>query len=85
MGRLRRGFRAGLAVCREFFFAEGLVVAGLGRGAAFAENFFVAMNFAVVVDAFAADLAGDAGGFVAGHLARVDGDCDPLLAEEVCD
>ena len=84
MGRLRRGFRAGLAVCGELFFGEGLVVAGFGGGAGFAEDFSVAMDFAVVVDAFAADFAGDAGGFVAGHLAGVDGDGDPLFAEEIC-
>src|SRR5205814_7897035 len=65
------------------FLGEGLVVAGFGRGAGFAEDFAVPMDFAVVVDAFTADLAGDAGGFVAGHLARMEGDCDPLFAEEV--
>jgi len=63
--------------------SEGLVVAGFGGGACFAEDFAVAMDLAVVVDAFAADFAGDAGGFVAGHLARVDGYGDPLFAEEV--
>ncbi len=41
------------------------------------------MDFAVVVDAFAAAVAGDAGGFVAGHLAGVEGDADPLFGEEV--
>ena len=81
-GRLRV-FRAGLAVCGELFRGEGLVVASVGCGAGFAEDLFVAADLAVVVDAFAALGAGDAGGFVAGHLARVDGDGDPLFAEEV--
>jgi hypothetical protein len=86
-GRWRRGFRAGLAAGGELFFGERLVVAGFGRGTGLAENFFVtALDvacFAVVVDAFAAVRAEDAGGFVAGHLAGVDGDRDPLFAEEV--
>ena len=40
------------------------------------------MDLAVVIDAFAADFTADAGGFVAGHLAGVNGDGDPLFAEE---
>jgi len=107
VGRLRRGFRAGLAVGSGVVWSgvvvvtdptipsdlvlgdhgaplgEGLVVAGFWGGAGFAENFFVAMDLAVVVDAFSALFAGDAGGFVAGHLAGVEGDGDPLFAEEV--
>jgi hypothetical protein len=83
-GRLRRGFRAGLAVCGgEFVRRQRLIVTGFGEGAALAENFSVAKSFAVVVDAFAALRAGDAGGLVAGHLARVDGDGNPLFAEQV--
>jgi len=65
--------------------SEGLVVAGFWGGAGLAENLAVAMDFAIVVDAFTADLTGDASGFVAGHLARVDRNCDPLFAEEVRD
>ena len=38
---------------------------------------------AVVVDAFSAEVASDACGFVAGHLAGVERDLDPLLGEEV--
>ena len=41
------------------------------------------MKLAVVVDAFAADVAGGAGGFVAGHLARMDGNGDPFFTEEI--
>ena len=62
---------------------ERLVVAGFGVGAGQAEGGAVDVGFAVVVDAFAALGAGDAGGFVAGHLAGVEGDADPLLGEEV--
>jgi len=40
-------------------------------------------NLAVVVNALAALFADDAWGFVAGHLAGVDGDLDPLFLEEV--
>jgi len=65
------------------FLREGPVVAGFRGGAGFAEDFAVAMDFAIVVDAFAAEFAADAGGFVPRHLAGVDGDCDPLFAEEV--
>jgi hypothetical protein len=82
-GRLRRGFRAGLAVCGEVFGRQGLVVASFREGAALAEDFAVASNLAIVVDAFAALGAGDAGGFVAGHLAGMNEDCDPLFAEEI--
>src|SRR5260370_21710039 len=65
---------------------ERLVVAGVGSGAALAEGLvgaFSPAGLAVVVDAFAALGAGDAGGLVAGHLAGVKGDADPLLGEEV--
>src|ERR1700679_1306759 len=82
-GRLRRGFRAGLAVCCELFGREGLVVAGIRVGTAFAERSSIETDFAVVVDAFAADLTSDAHGFVAGHLASVNGNRDPLFTEEV--
>jgi hypothetical protein len=58
---------------------EGLVVAGFGVGAGLAEDDAVDGGFAVVVDAFAALGAGDAGGFVAGHFAGVEGDADPLF------
>ncbi len=61
-----------------------MVVAGFGEGAAVAESFSVAEGLAVIVDAFAALRAGDAGGFVPGHLARVNGDGNPLFTEEVC-
>ena len=54
-------------------------------GAALAESLVVASDFAVVVDAFSALVAGDAGGFVAGHLAGVEGNLDPLFGEEVFD
>ena len=87
MGRWRRGFRAGRAVSGDLFGAEGLVVAGLGRGAALAESaarcVLHVTHFAVVVDAFAALRTDDAGGFVAGHLAGVERNADPLFAEEV--
>src|ERR1700733_4430924 len=82
-GRRRRGSRTGLADCGEVFGGEWLIVACVGSGVGFAKSFSVASDLAVVVDAFAAESAGDAGGFVAGHLARVDGDGDPLFAEEV--
>jgi len=60
------------------------IVAALGRGTVSAEDASVSGNdLAVVVDSFAADGAGDARGFVAGHLARVDRDLDPLFREEV--
>jgi hypothetical protein len=62
---------------------QRLVVASLGEGAALAESFSVAEGLAFVVDAFTTLRAGDAGGFVAGHLARVDGDGNPLFAAEV--
>ncbi len=62
---------------------QRLVVAGLGEGAALAESLSVAKSFAIVVDAFATLRAGDAGGFVAGHLARMDRDGNPLFAEEI--
>ncbi len=52
-------------------------------GAGLAEGGAVDGGFAVVVDAFAALGAGDAGGFVAGHLAGVEGDADPLFGEEI--
>jgi len=62
---------------------QRLVVAGFREGAALAENFPIADGFAVVVDAFATLRARDAGRFVTGHLAWVDGNGDPLFAEEV--
>src|SRR5271170_6140678 len=82
-GRWRRGFRAGLVVCGELFRRERPVVAGVTVSATLAEGLAVAMDLAVVVDAFAALLAGDTGGFVPGHLARVNGNGDPLFAEEI--
>ena len=83
-GRLRSSLRAGRIVCGKIFLAERLVVAGLGEGAALAENRSIAPYLAVVVDALAAGLAGDTGRLVARHLARMDWHTDPLFAEEVC-
>src|SRR5271170_5218676 len=62
---------------------QRLVVTGFREGAALAEGFSIADGFAVVVNAFATLRARDAGGFVTRHLARVNGDRDPLFAEEV--
>jgi hypothetical protein len=70
---------------------ERLVVAGGGVGTALAEDLDEivswavggALDLAVIVDAFTAAGADDAGGFVAGHLAGMQGDADPLLGEEV--
>ncbi len=83
-GRLRRGFRAGLAVCGgKFVGRKWLVVTSFREGAALAESLSVAHGFAFVVNTFAALSAADAGGLVARHLARVNRDRDPLFAEEV--
>jgi hypothetical protein len=52
-------------------------------GAGLAEGLAIEGGLAVVVDTFAALGAGDARGFVAGHLAGVEGNLDPLLREEI--
>jgi hypothetical protein len=62
--------------------SEGLIVAGFGVGAGLAEDLAVAFEVAVEVDAFAALGAEDAAGFVAGHLAGMERDGDPLPGEE---
>ncbi len=70
-------------VCGELFGRERLVVTAVGRGAGLAEDFFGVVDFAIVIDSFAAEFADDASGFVAGHLAGVDRDGNPLFMEEV--
>lgn len=67
----------------QFIRGEGLVVAVCGIGAAVAEELIFADDLAVVVDAFSTEGAGDALGFVAGHLAGVKRYADPLFAEEI--
>jgi hypothetical protein len=62
---------------------EGLVVAGFGVGAGEAEALVVDGDKAVEVDAFVAEVAGEALAFVAGELAWGQRYADPLLGEEV--
>ena len=86
-GRLRNLLRAGLAVWRriDLLLGEFAEVTGLGRGAALAQcshhSVLHLANLAVVIDTLSARLTGDAGRLVAGHLARVDRNADPLFAE----
>lgn len=62
---------------------EGLVVTGFRVGAGEAEALVVDRDEAVEVDAFVAEVAGEALAFVAGELAGRKCDADPLLGEEV--
>lgn len=92
-GRLRMCFRAGplcltgasgdrfdqINLCGRCY---GLVIAVLRECAALAEYLAVAGDVPVVVDALAAQGADDALGFITRHLAGVERNGDPLVAEE---
>jgi hypothetical protein len=82
-GRLRRGFRAGLAVVGKLWLSKRSIVAGLGEGTTLAKSSSIAGVLAIIVDAFATLRAGDARRLVARHLTRVDRDRNPLFMEEV--
>ncbi len=61
-----------------------MVIAELGRGAGLTEDAASGVGeIAVVVDAFAADSARDAGGFIPRHLTGMKRNADPLLLEEI--
>ena len=78
-----------LAVYREFWAAlysrwlKGAVVEIFGVRAGEAEALAVAVDEAVEVDAFSAEVAGDALALEAGELAGREGDADPGFAEEI--
>src|ERR1039457_4920128 len=62
---------------------QRLEIARFRKGAGLAEGTIACNNLAVVVDALPALVAGDARGLVAGYLARLQWNRDPLRREEL--
>src|SRR3984957_11480743 len=82
-GRLRRGFRAGLAVGPKIPLCERSIVAALGKGTSKAKCSSTAQVLPIIINAFAALRAGDPSRLIARHLTRMNWDRHPLFMEEV--